>query len=38
MNTIFINSRNSRTSDLHRLLINLPDKIKLKRSEKYLAL
>ena len=38
MDTIFINSRNSKTSDLHRLLINLSDKINLKRSEKYLAL
>ena len=38
MDTIFINSRNSKTSDLYRLLINLSDKINLKRSEKYLAL
>ena len=38
MDTIFINSRNSKTSDLHRLLISLSDKINLKRSEKYLAL
>ena len=36
MDTIFINSRNSKTSDLYRLLlINLSDKINLKRSEKY---
>ena len=36
MNTIFINSEN--TSDTHRLLFNLSDKIKLKRSDKYVAL
>ena len=35
MDTVFINSRNSKTSDLYRLLINLSDKINLKRSEKY---
>ena len=35
MDTIFINSRNSKTFDLYRLLINLSDKINLKRSEKY---
>ena len=33
-----MNSENSKTSDPHRLLINLPDKINLKRSDKYLAL
>ena len=38
MNTIFINSENSKTSDTHRLLFNLSDKIKLKRSDKYVAL
>ena len=36
MDTIFINSENSKTSDLHRLLINLTDKMKLKRSDKML--
>ena len=30
MDTIFINSENSKTSDPHRLLINLLDKKKLK--------
>ena len=35
MDTIFMNSRNSTTSDLHRLLISLADKTNLKRSEKY---
>ena len=38
MDTIFINSENSKTSDTHRLLINLLDKINLKRSDKYIAL
>ena len=31
MNAIFINSENSRTSDPHRLLLNLTDKIDLIR-------
>ena len=30
MDTIFMNSENSKTSDPHRLLINLLDKKKLK--------
>ena len=38
MNTIFINSENSKTFDSHRLLLNLSDKIDLKRSHKYVAL
>ena len=38
MDTIFMNSENSKTSDLHRLLLNLLDKINLKRSDKYGAL
>ena len=38
MNTIFKNSKNSKTSDPHRLLLNLFDKIDLKRSHKYGAL
>ena len=38
MNTIFINSENSKTSDLHRLLLNLTDKIDLRRKDKYIAL
>ena len=37
MNTIFLNSRNSKTSDPHRLLLNLTDKIDLKRKNKYIA-
>ena len=38
MDTIFINSKNSKTSDPHRLLINLADEINLKWSDKYIAL
>ena len=38
MNTIFMNSENSKTSDPHRLLLNLTDKINLSRSDKYVAL
>ena len=38
MNTIFKNSENSKTSYPHRLLLNLPDKINLRRSDKYVAL
>ena len=38
MNTIFLNSKNSKTSDPNRLLLNLADKINLKRSDKYFAL
>ena len=37
MNTIFMNSKNSRISDPHRLLLNLTDKINLKRN-KYVTL
>ena len=38
MNTIFMNSENSKTSDPHGLLPNLIDKINLKRKDKYVAL
>ena len=38
MGTIFMNSKNSKISDTHRLLISLRDKINLKRSDKYVAL
>ena len=37
MNIIFMNSENSRTSDPHRLLFNISDKINLKRSDKDVA-
>ena len=38
MDTIFMNSKISKTSDSHRLLLNLTEKINLKRSDKYVAL
>ena len=38
MNTIFINTENSKTSDPFRLLINLPDEIDCTRSDKYVTL
>ena len=38
MDTIFMNSKNGKTSDPHGLLINLANKINLKRSDKYVAL
>ena len=38
MDTIFMNSENSKTSNPHRLLLNLTDKINLKRSDKYVGL
>ena len=37
MNTTFMNPKNSKTSDLHRLLLNVIDKINLKRSDEYVA-
>ena len=33
-----MNSENSKTSDPHRVLLNLIDKINLKKSDKYVAL
>ena len=38
MDTIFMNSKNNKTSDPQRLLLNLTDKINSKRSDKYVAL
>ena len=38
MNTIVTNSNNSKMSDPHKLLINLTDKIDLRRKDKYIAL
>ena len=38
MGSIFMNSENNKTSDSHKLLLNLSDKINLKRSDKYVAL
>ena len=33
-----MNSKNSKTSDPHRLLLNVTDKIDLKRKDKYITL
>ena len=33
-----MNSENSKTSDLHRLLLNLSDKINFEKIDKYIAL
>ena len=38
MDTTFVNSGNSKTSDPHRLLLNILGKIKLKRSGKNVDL
>ena len=38
MDTIFMNSGDSKTSESHRLLLNLLGKLNLKRSNKYVAL
>ena len=38
MDTIFMNFKNSGTSNLHRLLLNLTDKINLKRKDKFFVL
>ena len=38
MNTICMNSENSKISDLHRQLLNLTDKKDLRRKDKYIAL
>ena len=38
MNTIFVNSENSKISDTHGILLNLLDKINLKRRDKYVAI
>ena len=38
MNTIFMNSKNSKTYDPHGLLLSLKYKIDLRRKDKYIAL
>ena len=38
MNTKFMNFEDSKTSESHRLLLNLTDKTDLKRKDKYIAL
>ena len=38
MDTIFMNPGNDKTSDSYRLLLNLSDKVDIKRSAKYVVL
>ena len=38
MDTIFMNSENSKTSETHVLILNLTDKLDLRISEKSIAL
>ena len=38
MDTIFMNSRNSRTSEYHVLVLTLADKLDLRRGQKSAAL
>ena len=38
MNTIFINSENSKTSEPHVLMLKLTDKLDLRRDEESIAL
>ena len=37
MDSIFLNSKNSKASDPQRLLLNIADKIYLKRGNKYVT-
>ena len=38
MDSIFMYYQNSKTTDPYRLLLNLTDRINLKRSDKYISL
>ena len=38
MDTVFMNSKNSKTNGLQRLILNLLGKMNLKESDKYFAL
>ena len=38
MDTIFMNSENSKTSEPHILMLKLTDKLDLRRGEKIIAL
>ena len=38
MDTMAMNSENSKRSDPHRLVLNISDKINFKRSDKHVAL
>ena len=37
MDAVFMNSESSKTSDAHRLLLNLTGKTNLKMSDEYIA-
>ena len=37
MDSILMSSKNSKISELHRLLLNIADKVNLERSDKYAA-
>ena len=38
MNTTFLNSENTTTSDPHKVVLNLADKMNLKKVDKCIAL
>ena len=38
MNTMFMNSKNRKISNPHKLSLNLTDKIELRQKYKYIAL
>ena len=38
MDNIFMNSKNSKTSELHVLILRLTDKLDLRRGEKSISL
>ena len=38
MDTVFMNSENSRTSEYHVLILNLTDKLYLRRGQRSIAL
>ena len=38
MNTVLVNSENSKTSDPYKILLNLSDKRNLNSKDKYVAL
>ena len=38
MDIIFMDPKNSKINDPHRLVLNLADKIDLRRNDKYIAL
>ena len=38
METVFINTENSKTSDPHKFVLSLPQRLYLKSSDKYVVL